>query len=267
VTDVSTHDRVLAMRGACLPGRVGPLDWDVRAGEHWALLGPNGAGKSSLLALAGAVRHPVGGRVEILGAVMGRTDVRALRSRIGTVDPARSLPEELTVLDHVLTGHTGTVLPLWREYGPRQRARAQELLAMVGLAALADRRLVQCSHGEQARARLARALVTDPALVLLDEPAAGLDLAGRALLLAALRRLALERPDRATVTVTHHMEEMPPTTSHVLLLRDGGPLASGPVAEVLTSDLLSSAFGLPLEVRQAGGRWWVDSAGGPGSER
>jgi iron complex transport system ATP-binding protein len=249
---------LLDLTEVAIPGRVGPLSWRVERGQHWALLGPNGAGKSSLLAIAGAVRHPTRGRAVVLGEMLGRTDVRALRSRIGTVDPAREVPGELTLVDHVLTGHTGTVLPLWRTYGPDEIARARALLDLVGLSALAERRFDQCSQGERARARLARALMRDPELLLLDEPAAGLDLAGRAVLMAALVRLAADRATRATVTVTHHLEEMAPTTTHVLLLRAGTALAAGPASDVLTSPLLSAAFGVPLRVVGAAGRWHAD---------
>src|SRR3954470_23866925 len=149
------------------------LDLQVAAGEHWALLGPNGAGKSTLLALAGAQRHPSRGEVDVLGSHVGRVDLRMLRERIGTVDVRLRMPSELTVADYVLTGATQTVQLLPNRYDDQHRARVGELLAALQLTGLAERRISVCSQGEQARARLARALMAEPALLLLDEPAAG----------------------------------------------------------------------------------------------
>ena len=236
---------------------LGDLNWTVAAGEHWALLGPNGSGKSTLLSLAGAVRHPSSGRVTVLGGRLGQVDMPALRRRIGVLDPSLTLYDWLTAEEIVLTGETGTVRPVWHRTGPDRhvRARARDLLDLVGCGALAEREIATCSQGERQRVRIARALMPDPALLLLDEPAVGLDLPSRETLLSALSSLVARHPSLATILVTHHLEELPPTTSHALLLRGGGIVAAGRVATTLTSDLVSACFGLPLAVRSDAGRW------------
>src|SRR4051794_19171469 len=176
---------VVSLRGVDVWFPAGPhvlhaLDLTIATGEHWALLGPNGAGKSTLLALAGAQRHPSRGEVDVLGARIGRVDLRALRERIGTVDVRLRMPAELTVADYVLTGATQTVQPLPGRYVDADRTRVAELLTAFGLDGIAVRSIGVCSQGERGRARLARALVPAPKLLLLDEPASGLDLPGRA---------------------------------------------------------------------------------------
>jgi iron complex transport system ATP-binding protein len=231
------------------------VSWTVRPGEHWALLGPNGAGKSTLLALAGATRHPSEGSVTVLGGRLGRVDVRALRERIGVVDAVGKLPDWLAVGDAVLTGATATVWPLWHRYGPAERARAAELLALVGCAELAEREVGTLSQGERQRVRVARALMTGPPLLLLDEPATGLDLPAREALLAALASLAGSRPELASVVVAHHLEDLPASTSHALLLRRGEVVAAGGAGEVLTDEAVSACFGLAVRVRREEGRW------------
>lgn len=233
------------------------LDLVVRRGEHWALLGPNGAGKSTLLALAGAQRHPSRGTVEVLGSRLGSVDVRELRRRIGTVDVRLRMPAELSVADYVLTGATQTVQPLADRYSPATHERARELLDTFGLAPLADRAVGVCSQGERSRARLARALMPAPALLLLDEPAAGLDLPGRADLLASLERLAVADPTLTTVTVAHHLEELPSTTTHVALLRDGRFVAAGPAQTLHDPVALSACFGRPVRAFAVDGRWYA----------
>jgi len=233
------------------------LDLTVGAGEHWALLGPNGAGKSTLLALAGAQRHPSRGEVEVLGARLGRVDLRVLRERIGTVDVRLRMPAELTVADYVLTGATQTVQLLPGRYDDSDRDRVEELLAAFGLDGLAARRVDVCSQGERGRARLARALMPRPALLLLDEPASGLDLPGRADLLAALETLPAHDPRLATVTVAHHLEELPATTTHVALLRDGRFVATGPAELLHDADALSVCFGRPVRAFAVDGRWYA----------
>src|SRR4051812_13688586 len=205
---------VLALRGVDVWFVPGPhvlhgIDLTVRAGEHWALLGPNGAGKSTLLALAGAQRHPSRGEVDVLGHRIGTVDLRALRERIGTVDVRLRMPAQLHVRDYVLTGSTQTVQPVRDHYDKAVRQRADALIELLGLSDVAARPVGVCSQGERARARVARALLPAPALLLLDEPAAGLDLPGRADLLAAVERLPREDPGLATVTVAHHLEELP----------------------------------------------------------
>jgi iron complex transport system ATP-binding protein len=233
------------------------VHWQVEAGQHWAVLGPNGAGKSTLLRLAGAVRHPSRGRVELLGELVGRTDLRAMRARIGMVDAATALtlPAWLAAGDVVLTGATGTVQPRWDRYGPAERRRAGQLLDLVGCAHLAGRPLGRCSTGEQQRVQVARALMAESELLLLDEPAAGLDLPAREALLAVMTELAAARPELTTVTVTHHLEELPASVTHALLLRAGSPVVAAPVAGALTAEHLSACFGLPVEVGKVGGRW------------
>lgn len=237
------------------------ITWTVHRGEHWALLGPNGAGKSTLLALAGATRHPSAGRVAVLGGQLGRVDVRRLRQRIGMIDATGALLEWLSAADAVLTGSTATVRPLWDRYRPADRARAAELLRLVGCEELAEREVGTLSQGERQRVRVARALMTDPPLLLLDEPATGLDLPAREALLGALATLAMSRPELATVLVAHHLEDLPATTTHALLLRRGEAIAAGPVAEILIDAPVSACFGLDVRVRRdEDGRWAARAA-------
>ncbi|MEU6476438.1 ATP-binding cassette domain-containing protein [Streptomyces sp. NPDC047017] len=236
------------------------VDWTVRPGEHWALLGANGAGKTTLLRLLGALMHPTTGTVEVLGARLGRVDVRELRARIGHVTSAQRVPQDLDARAVVLTGHTGTVQPLWRMYDERVRRRADELLAELDIKELAERPYGVCSGGQRARVLIARALMADPALLLLDEPFNALDLPSREDLVEAMHRLAQGRPRLSTVTVTHHLEELSPAVSHALLLREGRVLAGGAVREVLTGPWLTACFGRPIAVNRHEGRWWAYSA-------
>ncbi|NEC32719.1 ABC transporter ATP-binding protein [Streptomyces rubrogriseus] len=231
------------------------VDWAVRPGEHWALLGANGAGKTTLLRLLGALMHPTTGTVEVLGSRLGRVDVRELRARIGHVNSAQRVPQDLTAHAVVLTGHSGTVQPLWRTYGEEVRLRAHDLLLELGVKELADRPYGVCSGGQRARVLIARALMADPALLLLDEPFNALDLPSREDLVEAMHHLAEGRPRLATVTVTHHLEELSPAVSHALLLREGRVLSRGAVDEVLTGSLLTSCFGRDITVARRDGRW------------
>jgi iron complex transport system ATP-binding protein len=227
----------------------------VEPGEHWALLGPNGAGKSTLLSLAAAQRFPSRGTVEVLGQTLGRVDLRELRRSIGTVDVRLRMPRELSVTAYVETGATQTVQPL----GPVDDAVREHVVALIrqlGLTPVADRSIGVCSQGERARARLARALVAKPALLLLDEPAAGLDLPGRADLLAALESAATD-PALTSVTVAHHLEELPSTTSHVALLREGRLVALGDVGLLSDSAALSECFGRAVRAFSVDGRWFA----------
>jgi iron complex transport system ATP-binding protein len=250
---------VVRLRGVNVWFAAGPhvlhdVDLDISPGEHWALLGPNGAGKSTLLAIVGAQRHPSSGSADVLGSRLGRVDLRALRERIGTVDVRLRMPAELSVADYVLTGATQTVQPLPERYTDAHRARAAELLRLLGLAALEDR---LCSQGERARARVARALLPSPALLLLDEPAAGLDLSGRSDLLSAVERLPGQDPALATVTVAHHLEELPATTTHVALLRDGRFIATGPAELLHDAAALSACFDREVRAFTVDGRWYA----------
>ncbi|MET7744916.1 ATP-binding cassette domain-containing protein [Streptomyces sp. NPDC005385] len=231
------------------------IDWTVRSGEHWALLGANGAGKTTLLRLLGALMHPTTGTVEVLGFRLGRVDVRELRARIGHVSTAQRVPLDIAAHTVVLTGHTGTVQPLWRKYDDAVRRRADELLAELDIKELAERPYGVCSGGQRARVLIARALMADPSLLLLDEPFNALDLPSREDLVDAMQRLAESRPGLATVTVTHHLEELSPAVSHTLLLREGRVLVRGPVGDTLTDMWLTSCFGRPITVARHDGRW------------
>ena len=233
---------------------LGPLDWTVCRGERWGVAGPNGAGKTTLLRVASAQLRPSVGAASVLGGRFGRTQLAALRTRIGLVEPAlgrRFYPRQRAI-DVVLTGAEGTILPT--DVAAETVDRARGLLESVGVGELATRLFADCSEGERARILLARALLADAELLVLDEPAAGLDLPGRELLLAALDRVLAERPGLTTVTVTHHLEELPAGTTHALLLRDGRAVAAGPVADALTDATLSACFGLPLHLERRGGR-------------
>ena len=251
---VVTLDRVSVWTPDRMP-ILDDLSWAVRRGQHWVVLGPNGAGKSTLLSLLSANRHPSSGAVTILGEAFGRTDMRLLRRRIALVDPAARTLDWLTAEEVVLTGIGSTLRPLWWTYSSADRARARELLALLGCADLADREISTCSQGERGRIRIARALIADPQLLLLDEPAVGLDLAAREALIAALDRLSEEKPDLTSVLVTHHLEEIPSSSTHAILLRDGQGLAVGAIETTLTSANLSACFGLPVDCRYEGDRW------------
>ncbi|MDN0199554.1 ATP-binding cassette domain-containing protein [Streptomyces sp. S.PNR 29] len=230
----------------------------VRAGEHWALLGANGAGKSTLLGLLGALVHPTRGTVEVLGHRLGRVDLRELRALVGHVDPRHAPASPLRVRDVVLTGLTNSVEPVPRRRPtPDQEERAERLIRTLGLAELRGARWPTLSQGQRGRTLIARALMPEPRLLLLDEPATGLDLPGREQLIGSLDELRRNHPHLATVLVTHHLEELPSGTTHALLLRDGRPLAQGPVAEVLTGDQVGKCFDLPLVLERHDGRWSV----------
>jgi iron complex transport system ATP-binding protein len=233
------------------------IDWTVGPGEQWAVLGPNGAGKSTLLDVAAGMRHPSRGRVEILGETVGRVDLRALRERIGHVDvkTEEAFSPRRTALDVALTGATGTIQVLEERLDDAAHERATQLLDQFGCAAVAGHAFASCSQGERRRILLARALMPHPPLLLLDEPADGLDLPGREALLAALALLARERPAPAVVLVTHHLEELPATITHALLLKGGRAVACGAAPAVLADEPLSACFGVPVTVTRAGGRW------------
>jgi iron complex transport system ATP-binding protein len=228
----------------------------IAEGQHWALLGPNGAGKSTLLSLASAQRFPSRGTVRVLGQLMGRVDLRELRRAIGVVDVRLRLPSELTVERYVETGATQTVQWL-RPPDDATRARVADLIARFGLSDLRQRSIAVCSQGERARARLARSLVPHPALLLLDEPAAGLDLPGRADLLAAVEATAAEEPRLASVTVAHHLEELPATTTHVALMRDGRFVSQGDVSLLGDEAALSACFDRAVRAHRIDGRWFA----------
>ncbi|WP_406690940.1 ATP-binding cassette domain-containing protein [Saccharopolyspora sp. ID03-671] len=231
---------------------------DVHPGQHWALLGANGAGKSTLLNLLGAHNHPTRGSVEVLGHRLGAVDMRALRSLVGHINPRHPLRSPLTVRQVVLTGLTNTTEPVPRRNPTDDEiTRAERLISVLGIAERDQARWDTLSQGERGRALIARALMPQPRLLLLDEPATGLDLAAREQLLTSLDQLRHDHPDLATVLVTHHLEELPTGTTHALLLREGTTLARGPVDQVLTSDHVSKCFNHPVHLARDHGRWHV----------
>jgi iron complex transport system ATP-binding protein len=233
------------------------IDWVVANGERWAVLGPNGSGKTTMLQLASGYLHPTRGTVEILGQRLGRVDVRRLRTRIGLVSAAiaKMLVPTVTARDIVMSARYAALEPWWHDYRPEDRARAEKLLADAGFEAVAERPFGVLSEGERQQVLLARTLMADPELLLMDEPAAGLDVGGRERLVGRLSLLAADPDAPPVVLVTHHVEEIPVHFSHVLLLREGRVVASGPIADALTSDTLSACFGLPLGLAGAAGRW------------
>ncbi len=235
------------------------VDWQVELDEKWVVLGPNGAGKTTLLRLAATELHPSYGTVHVLGERLGRTDVFELRPRIGFSSAALAsrIPGDEVVSDLVVSAGYA-VLGRWRErYEGLDTARAAGLLAAFGVEAMAGRRFGTLSEGERKRVLIARALMTDPELLLLDEPAAGLDLGGREDLVARLATLADDPDSPATVLVTHHVEEIPPGFTHAMLMRDGVVVAQGLLEAVLNEDNLSKTFGLDLVLRRSGARYFA----------
>lgn len=234
---------------------LGPVSLTIRSGDSWTILGPNGSGKSTFLDLAGGIRHPTSGTVEILGCRVGSVDVRDLRARIGFIGHhvAESIPAHLAVRDVVLTGKRSTLVPWMQAFDADDRRLADELLRRVRCTPLSERSLETCSQGERQRVLLARALFGLPELLLLDEPMAGLDLPGRESLLEALSTAADTSP--TTILVTHHVEEIPRNATHAALLRRGRLVASGPIESVLTDDNLTTCFDLSISVSAEGGRW------------
>jgi iron complex transport system ATP-binding protein len=233
------------------------VDWTVRADERWVLLGPNGAGKTTLLQLAAAQMHPTRGEVTVLGETLGAVDVFELRPRIGLTSAAlaqRINPGERVGDVVVSAGYA--VVGRWRErYDVHDLTRAAMLMQQWGVAPMAHRPFGTLSEGERKRTQIARSLMTDPELLLLDEPGAGLDLGGREDLVTRLADLARDRYAPAQVLVTHHVEEIPPGYSHALLLREGRVVAAGPMTDVLTAPLLSETFALALDVQRERGRY------------
>jgi iron complex transport system ATP-binding protein len=238
------------------------VDWEVGAGERWVVLGPNGSGKTTLIQLACGYLHPTLGTVEVLGQRLGRVDVRRLRRRIGLVSGAvtRMLVSSLTASEVVVSGRHGVLEPWWHRYSDDDRAEARRLLAVAGCTHVADRAFGVLSEGERQQVLLARAMMARPELVLLDEPCAGLDVAGRERLMTRLAQVAAEPGSPPTVLVTHHVEEIPPAFTHLLLLRDGAVVAAGPLPVALTSAALSRCFGMPLLLGGSAGRWTCRAA-------
>ncbi len=235
------------------------VSWQVNEGERWVVLGANGAGKTTLLQVAAARLHPTRGRATILGETLGSTDVFELRPRVGLASAAfaERLPPDERVRDVVLTA-AYAVAGRWNErYDELDHGRSEDLLAAFGVEHLADRTFGTLSEGERKRVQLARSMMTDPELVLLDEPAAGLDLGSREMLVRDLAELALDPLSPVLILVTHHVEEIPPGFDHAMLMRQGQVVAAGPIAEVLTDENLTATFNVPLKVQHAAQRWYA----------
>lgn len=243
------------------------VDWTVTGGERWVVLGPNGSGKTTLLKVAGLQLLPTRGRVTVLGAGYGHSDVRRVRGRIALVSGAvtRTLRPTLTAHEVVVTGRTGDLEPWWHEYTDEDHADADRLLAESGVAARPDQAFGLLSEGERQHVLLARALMARPELILLDEPAAGLDLGARERLLLRLAELAGDPASPPLVLVTHHLEEIPPAFDRALLLSGGRVVGAGPVEEVLTSERLGDLYGVDLDVACRDGRWSAVAAAPSGA--
>ncbi len=234
-------------------------DLSLRVGddENWLVLGANGSGKTTLLRIASMYEHPSAGTVRVLGEELGHTDVRQLRRRVGyaSASLAAEFRTELTARDIVMTARYAALEPWWHRYDEADHERARACLDQMGVGAFAERSLGSLSSGEQQRVFLARTLMNDPGVILLDEPSARLDLGGREQLVHALDDVAADPQAPPFVVVTHHLEEVPTGVTHALLLRDGRPVAQGPLDEVLTAETLSECFDMPLSVtRRADGR-------------
>ena len=238
---------------------LGPLNWQVLEGERWVILGPNGAGKTTLLQICSSLIHPTTGEINILGEKLGKVDVFELRTRIGLTSSAlvEQLPPDELVMDVVLTA-AYAMLGRWQEkYDLWDESRAMALLTALGVRDLGERLFGSLSEGEKKRVQIARALMADPELLLLDEPASSLDLGGREDLLRRIESLSKDPLAPATVIVTHHIEEIPVGTTHALLLREGAVVAQGEVASVITDQNLTQAYGLAITVQTEGGRFFA----------
>lgn len=235
-----------------------PLTWTVRADQRWLVLGANGSAKTTLLRIAAMYEHPSSGTVEVLGERLGRTDVRELRRRIGYLSAALAadLRPALRCLDVVMTAKYAALEPWWHRYTPADEAQALQRLDRLGVGWAAERPLGTLSSGEQQRVLVARTLMNEPGLILLDEPSARLDLGGREQLVQAVGELTLDPTAPPVVLVTHHLDEVPPGITHVLMLRDGAVVTMGPIDRHLTAATLSECFALPLHLeRRPDGRY------------
>ena len=233
------------------------ITWSVRDDERWAIVGPNGAGKTTLLQVAAGLLLPTEGRAEVLGEPVDEADLDELRSRVGisSAAVAELVPRNEKVIDLVMTAGYGILGRGGEEYDSFDVVRAVDLLDAVGCSHLIRRRFGTLSEGERKRVQIARSLMADPEVLLLDEPAAGLDLGGREEVLSRIAGLALDPKAPVLVLVTHHVEEVPEGVTHAMLMRRGSVLAAGPVREVFTESNLSRCFGLPLIVERRGARW------------
>jgi len=243
---------------------LGPLDWTVGAGERWVVIGPNGSGKTTLVQVASTNLWPTTGSVEVLGSTIGRVDARELRRRVGYASAAQdpAFDPVLTARDVVMTARYGALAPWWHAFDDADRARAETLLGRLGVTSLADREIGLLSTGERRRVQIARALMPDPELLILDEPAAGLDVGARETLVRDLGRLATRERPAAIVLVTHHVEEIPSGFEHALVLGEGRIAGAGQIDDVLGGPAPAAAFGVPLRIDREAGRFraWLDGA-------
>lgn len=233
------------------------VSWTVRPGEHWAVLGPNGGGKSTMLRVASLQLHPSTGRVSVLGHELGRIDIRPLRARIGlsAASLVNQIRASLTAEEIVRCGRFGALEPWWHRYEPADTERAHGLLAQVGLDGYGGRSFSTLSSGERQRVMLARTLMPQPELLLLDEPTAGLDFGGREELVGALDALADDADAPPSILVTHRLEDIPASTTHLLAVDQGRAVAQGPIDSTLSAELLSRIFSLEVRLARTGGRW------------
>jgi iron complex transport system ATP-binding protein len=256
---------VLELDGVAVAGNGGPprlqdVTWRVREGEHWAVLGANGAGKSTLLDVVAGKVPVAQGSVAVLGSELGAPGVRDPRRHLGVIDATpQPFARSMRPIDVVLNGVAGSVAEQGRRASADERDRALELLGTLGCAAFLDRRFEDCSRGERQRVLVARALIRRPRILTFDEPTTALDLPGRETFLEALAAVARDQPGLATVTVTHHVEELPASTTHALLLRGGRVTGQGDAMRTLSGPRLSACFDLPLTVRRSGGRWFAST--------
>lgn len=256
-------DTVLSLEGVGLTrdGRelLDDVDWEVRRGDCWVVLGANGSGKTSLARIAALYEHPSRGEVRVLGETLGRTDVRALRRRVALVSAAMAdlVRGDLTALEVVVSAKHAALEPWWHTYDDADRDRARSLLADQHVGGTADRRFGSLSSGERQRVLLARALMAAPDLVLLDEPAAGLDLGGREELVQRMDALVQRDGSPPLVLVTHHVEEIPSAATHVLALRAGRVVAQGPIDHTLDAELIETVFGVQVTLDHRHGRWRI----------
>jgi iron complex transport system ATP-binding protein len=257
MTAVAELAGVSIVRGGAL--LLDGVDWSIEETDRWVVIGPNGAGKTTMLQILAAQMHPTTGVVGLLGEVLGAIDVFELRPRIGLTSAALAdrLPKGERVSDVVVSA-SYAVLGRWREeYDELDHQRAKELLTELGIGHLSDRTFGTLSEGERKRVQIARALMTDPELMLLDEPAAGLDLTGREQLVRSLSSIAMAEGAPAMVLVTHHVEEIPPGFTHALLLKQGRIVSAGPIDQALTAETLSDTFDLALSLDHTDGRYFA----------
>lgn len=257
MSDVLSLRNVTVVRGN--KAILDDVSWSVSVGQRWVIMGPNGAGKTTLMQILSGYIHPTRGSAQVLGQTLGRTDVRELRMSVGITSAATAalLPPEESVINTIITGAYG-ITGRWREtYDEPDYERAEELIDAWGLRGLALRTIGTLSEGERKRVQIARALMADPELLLLDEPAAGLDVAGREDLVRRLSELAADENAPVLILVTHHVEEIPPNFTDALLLSDGRISAQGSVYDIISSEPMSQAFSAPLAVEFVEDRWYA----------